>query len=67
VQALLERHVEFTSSALAARLLGEWRSVADRFLKVMPRDYKRVLAAEAKAAAEGRMPAFAELVGVANG
>jgi glutamate synthase (ferredoxin) len=67
VQALLERHVEFTSSALAARLLGEWRSVAGRFLKVMPRDYKRVLAAEAKAAAEGRTPAFAELVGVANG
>jgi glutamate synthase domain-containing protein 3 len=67
VQALLERHVEFTSSALAARLLGEWRSVAKRFRKVMPRDYKRVLAAEAKAAAEGRTPAFAELVGVANG
>jgi glutamate synthase (NADPH/NADH) large chain len=67
VRGLLERHVEFTSSALAARLLGEWRASAARFLKVMPRDYKRVLAAEAKAAAEGRAPAFAELVGVANG
>jgi glutamate synthase domain-containing protein 3 len=67
VRGLLERHVEFTSSELAARLLGDWRAASARFLKVMPRDYKRVLAAEAKAAAEGRTPAFAELVGVANG
>jgi hypothetical protein len=34
---------------------------------VMPRDYKRVLAAEATAAAEGRAMAFAELVGVSRG
>jgi glutamate synthase domain-containing protein 3 len=67
VRGLLERHVEFTSSELAARLLGDWRATAPRFLKVMPRDYKRVLAAEAKAAAEGRTPAFSELVGVKNG
>jgi glutamate synthase domain-containing protein 3 len=67
VRAVLERHVEFTSSELAARLLGDWRAASARFLKVMPRDYKRVLAAEARAAAEGRTPAFAELVGVANG
>jgi hypothetical protein len=33
------------------------------FVKVMPRDYKRVLAAQAAAAAEGRPVEFAELVG----
>jgi len=33
----------------------------------MPRDYKRVLAAEAKARAEGREPTFTELVGTTSG
>jgi glutamate synthase domain-containing protein 3 len=42
--------------------------VRGRFVKVIPRDYKRVLQAEARARAESREPAFAELVGaVANG
>ena len=35
----------------------------EQFVKVMPRDYKRVLAAEAAARAEGRDVEFAELVG----
>jgi hypothetical protein len=33
----------------------------------MPRDYKRVLNAQARAAAIGRDASFLELVGVANG
>jgi hypothetical protein len=33
----------------------------------MPRDYRRVLTAEAKARAEDREPAFEELVGVVRG
>ena len=37
--------------------------MAALFVKVMPRDYKRVLAAEAAARAEGRDVGFAELVG----
>jgi glutamate synthase (NADPH) large chain len=67
VRALLERHVEFTSSQHAARLLHDWPDTRARFVKVMPRDYKRVLQAEATAAAEGRAPEFAELVGVGRG
>ena len=39
--------------------------MAALFVKVMPRDYKRVLAAQAHAAAEGRPVEFSELVGVA--
>ena len=35
------------------------------FVKVMPRDYKRVLQAQARAAAVGRDASFIELVGVA--
>ena len=41
-----------------------WRP---KFVKVMPKDYKRVLAAEALARAEGREPTFAELVGKTSG
>jgi len=34
---------------------------------VIPRDFKRVLQAEARARSENREPVFAELVGAANG
>ena len=37
--------------------------MAALFVKVMPRDYKRVLTAQAVAAAEGRPVEFSELVG----
>jgi hypothetical protein len=40
--------------------------VQPRFVKIMPRDYKRVLMAEARARAEGRQPTFAELVGTSG-
>jgi glutamate synthase (NADPH/NADH) large chain len=67
VQAIVERHVEFTASAHAARVLHDWPDIRPRFVKVMPRDYKRVLAAEARAASEGRIAGFGELVGAGNG
>ncbi len=67
LRSIIERHVEFTASDHAARVLRDWKTMRERFVKVMPRDYKRVLAAEARAAAEGRTADFAELVGAANG
>jgi glutamate synthase (NADPH/NADH) large chain len=63
VRTLVVRHVEATDSGLGARLLGAWASVECQFLKIMPRDYKRVRLAEARARAEQREPEFAELVG----
>jgi glutamate synthase (ferredoxin) len=63
VRSLVARHVETTGSALGTRLLHAWTSVERQIVKVMPRDYKRVRLAEAKARAEQREPAFAELVG----
>src|SRR6185369_6637918 len=65
VGELIERHVTHTSSAYAAKILANWRAMQGRFVKVMPRDFKRVLAAEARARAEGREPTFGELVGAA--
>jgi len=67
VRELIGRHVEATGSTYAAGLLEDWAATCRRFVKVMPRDYKRVLEAEARARAEHREPAFEELVGVAHG
>ena len=65
VRRLVGRHVELTGSARGARVLDDWPACRPRFVKVMPRDYKRVLAAEARARAESREPEFAELIGAA--
>jgi glutamate synthase (ferredoxin) len=67
VRHLIERHVRHTGSTYAARILDGWIAMRPRFVKVMPRDYRRVLAAEARARAEGREPTFAELVGATSG
>jgi glutamate synthase (ferredoxin) len=67
VRDLIGRHVRATHSTYADGILqhfAQWRS---KFVKVMPRDYKRVLQAEARARAEDREPAFEELVGVSHG
>jgi len=67
VRDLVRRHVEATGSTYAAAILAGWTDLQPPFVKVMPRDYRRVLAAEARARAEGREPTFAELVGQTSG
>jgi glutamate synthase domain-containing protein 3 len=67
LKALVERHVEHTGSEYAQDLLDRWGVVLPTFVKVMPRDYRRVLAATSHALAEGREPTFAELVGATSG
>jgi glutamate synthase (NADPH/NADH) large chain len=67
VQRLIAQHVQYTASELGRRVLNDWDNAARRFVKIMPRDFKRVLLAEAKAAAAGRDASFTELVGVAVG
>jgi glutamate synthase (NADPH/NADH) large chain len=61
VRQMIAKHILFTNSAHAKTIQA---TLADQpFVKVMPKDYKRVKQAEAKARAENREPAFAELVG----
>jgi glutamate synthase domain-containing protein 3 len=67
VRTLLANHAGHTGSTRAADLLAEWTSTCARIVKIIPRDYKRVLTAEALARSENREPAFAELVGAARG
>jgi glutamate synthase (NADPH) large chain len=50
---LLGRHQAETGSAVAARLLADWPAARRRFRRVMPRDYKRVLAAARRAEQDG--------------
>jgi glutamate synthase (ferredoxin) len=65
VRRMIQQHVEHTGSDLGSRVLVEWEQMAPQFVKVFPRDYKRVLEAQARAAAVGREASFKELVGVA--
>ncbi|MGH3913384.1 MAG: glutamate synthase-related protein, partial [Pseudonocardiaceae bacterium] len=48
------RHHAETGSAVAHGLLADWDTAVDRFGKVMPKDFKRVLAAQAEAMRDGR-------------
>jgi glutamate synthase (NADPH) large chain len=50
---LVERHLAETGSAVAERLLAGWMPALGRFAKVMPKDYKRVLAAAQRAERDG--------------
>ncbi|WP_326943624.1 glutamate synthase large subunit [Amycolatopsis sp. NBC_01307] len=50
----LEKHYDETESAVARALLADWDAGVDRFGKVMPKDYKRVLAAQVQAERDGR-------------
>jgi glutamate synthase domain-containing protein 2/glutamate synthase domain-containing protein 3 len=43
---LIEAHVRATSSAVGTRLLAERIYICSRFVKVMPREYKKVLSRE---------------------
>jgi glutamate synthase (ferredoxin) len=63
VRSLIVHHVQYTGSALGSRVLENFEALQPLFVKVMPRDYKRVLAAQARAAAAGREATFLELVG----
>jgi glutamate synthase (NADPH) large chain len=51
---LLARYLAETGSAVAARLLDDWAAALARLRRVMPRDYKRVLAATRRAERDGQ-------------
>ena len=51
---VVARHHAETGSAVAHALLADWDTESTRFTKVMPKDFKRVLAAQAAAQRDGR-------------
>lgn len=43
LKAIIEKHVLYTESKKGARLLADWNTSLDNFVKVMPTEYKRAL------------------------
>jgi glutamate synthase (NADPH/NADH) large chain len=64
LHSLIRRHVEETESAGAAALLADWAAASERFTKVMPKDYKRVLRLRAEAEEKGADPMVAVMGGL---
>jgi glutamate synthase (ferredoxin) len=53
VYQMIQKHENYTNSQKAAKILANWQGFAPKFVKVMPRDYKRVLEAIKQAITEG--------------
>ena len=53
VRALLQKHVQYTRSAQAQQILEDWEARVLEFVKVMPKDYQRMLDAISRAEGSG--------------
>jgi glutamate synthase domain-containing protein 2/glutamate synthase domain-containing protein 1/glutamate synthase domain-containing protein 3 len=60
VRALIAEHAARTGSLVARNLLASWERERARFVKVMPRDYKRVLAERAQDEEQATLAASGE-------
>ena len=45
IRQMIERHLKYTDSQRARTVLASWDQVVPKFVKVMPKDYKRMLQA----------------------
>ncbi|UBF24845.1 glutamate synthase large subunit [Kovacikia minuta CCNUW1] len=50
---LIQRHADYTQSQKAFQVLANWKEMLPKFVKVMPKDYKRVLQALKQALEDG--------------
>jgi glutamate synthase (ferredoxin) len=53
LREMIDRHHQLTGSTKAASVLADWDNQLPRFVKVMPKDYKRVLQALKQALNDG--------------
>ncbi|GAB4544687.1 MAG: glutamate synthase large subunit [Anaerolineae bacterium] len=53
VKGMIRQHAEYTNSELAWRILGNWERKLPKFVRVIPRDYKRMLEAFERVKAMG--------------
>ena len=49
VKAMVQNHLRYTGSTVAARVLADWDKLVPQFVKVMPIDYRKVLQAQKRA------------------
>ncbi|MCB1101275.1 MAG: glutamate synthase subunit alpha, partial [Kiritimatiellae bacterium] len=52
LKSMLENHVAYTDSPVAAGLLADWKASVSQFVKIMPRDYRAALERIAREQAE---------------
>jgi glutamate synthase (ferredoxin) len=53
VYEMIEKHAKYTGSQKALKVIAHWEEMVPTFVKVMPKDYKRVLQAIKNALASG--------------
>jgi glutamate synthase (ferredoxin) len=53
VKEMIRRHAEYTQSERAWKVLALWEEIGCHFVKVMPKDYQRMLIAVKRAEAKG--------------
>ena len=53
VKALVQKHLQYTGSARAQYVLDHWDAVVAKFMRVIPKDYQRMLTAISKAHDKG--------------
>ncbi|HUA67698.1 MAG TPA: glutamate synthase large subunit [Candidatus Saccharimonadales bacterium] len=53
VWKLIQRHRTYTNSERAAKVLADWKNLVPKFVKVLPKDYKRVLQSMNKVKEQG--------------
>jgi glutamate synthase (ferredoxin) len=61
VRRMIERHVQYTESALGMKVLDAWKEALPRFVRVVPNDYRRVLEAQERMRQKGLSPEEAEM------
>jgi len=66
LKQLIEQHLEATGSTVAKAILDDWENSLTQFVKVMPIDYKRVLAERMKHDEEEEAPLHNEATQQAN-
>ena len=53
VRAMIQKHLDYTKSERAKLILARWDQFVPKFVKVLPKDYKRMLACIERAQAQG--------------
>jgi glutamate synthase (NADPH/NADH) large chain len=57
LRELIRRHMEYTGSTVAKFILNDWENQTKNFVKVFPRDYKKVLKEKAGTGIRHSQPA----------
>lgn len=62
LKGMIEKHATYTNSTVAQKIVQDWKKVLPQFVKIYPKDYRRVLEEAAKIKQEGS-PATVSLKG----